>query len=202
MPERDTQIAIAEARIGATGGADVGREAGVGPQATLGPEVGVGRVVQVNASPGGVPKLPVASVRVHRLGLEGDAHNDFADHGGPLRAVSLFAIEAIRRVAADGNPIAPGTTGENVTTEGIELGALDYGTRLAIGPELIVELTAPANPCKTIAHNFADGRFARMSVKVHPMDTRLYASVVREGTIRPGDTIRVLPQADESPTPD
>jgi MOSC domain-containing protein YiiM len=149
-------------------------------------------VIQVNTSPGGVPKLPVPAAQVHPLGLEGDAHNDVADHGGPTRAVSLLGIEAIRRVAADGNPIAPGTTGENVTTEGIELGALAYGTRLAIGPELVIELTAPANPCKTIAHNFADGRFARMSAKVHPLDTRVYASVITAGTVRPGDEIRIL----------
>lgn len=175
MPERDVMIGIAEARAG-----------------TVTRPAAVGRVVQVNISPGGVPKLPVPEVHVHRLGLDGDDHNDAADHGGPTRAVSLFAIEAIRRVAADGNPIAPGTTGENVTTEGVELGALPYGTRLAVGPDLIVELTAPANPCKTIAHNFADGRFGRMSVKTHPLDTRVYASVVRDGTIRPGDKIRVL----------
>ena len=177
MPEQDVIIGIAEARAG-----------------TVTRPAAVGRVVQVNISPGGVPKLPVQEVRVRRLGLDGDDHNDAADHGGPMRAVSLLAIEAIRRVAADGNPIAPGTTGENVTTEGIELGELAYGIRLVIGTELVIELTAPANPCRTIAHNFADGRFGRMSVKAHPLDTRVYASVVREGTIRPGDEIRVLDQ--------
>jgi len=38
-----------------------------------------------------------------------------------------------------------------------------------------------------------DGRIARLSVKVHPLDTRVYASVIREGTIQPGDEIRVIP---------
>jgi MOSC domain-containing protein YiiM len=95
-------------------------------------------------------------------------------------------------VAADGNPIAPGTTGENVTTEGIELGALPIGTMLAIGPEVMIELASTVSPCKTIAHNFADGRFARLSAKIHPLDTRLYARVLREGTIRAGDEIRQI----------
>ncbi len=152
-----------------------------------------GRVLAVNVSPGGVPKLPVTEARVGRLGLAGDGHDDTEDHGGPSRAVCLLAIEAIRRVAADGNPIAPGTTGENVTTEGIEWGALPSGTRAAVGPQLVIELTAPANPCRTIAHNFSDGRFARLSAKVHPLDTRMYASVIREGIVRPGDEIRILP---------
>lgn len=177
MPERDVMVGIAEIRAGA-----VGRGQGAV----------VGRVLQVNVSSGGVPKLPVTEAFVGRLGLAGDDHHDVADHGGPLRAVSLLAVEAIRRVAADGNPIGPGTTGENVTTEGVEWGELPLGSRAAIGPDVIVELTAPANPCTTIAHNFTDGRFARLSAKVHPLDTRLYASVVREGTIRPGDPVTIL----------
>jgi len=180
MPERDVHIAVAEMRSGLA-------------ERPL--PAGTGRVVQVSTSPGGVPKLPVAAARVHAPGLDGDGHNAVG-HGGPSRAVCLLAVEAIRRVAAEGHPIAPGTTGENVTTEGIELGALAYGTRLQVGPDVILELTAPANPCSTIAHNFSDGRFGRLSAKIHPLDTRVLASVVGEGTIRPGDEIRVLPAAE------
>jgi MOSC domain-containing protein YiiM len=151
-----------------------------------------GRVLQVNVSPGGVPKLPVPNAHVGRLGLAGDDHTDPAGHGGPNRAVCLLAIEAIRRVAAEGHPIAPGTTGENVTTEGVELGALPAGSRLAIGRELIVEITGPTSPCTNIAGSFLDGRFSRLSIRTNPPDTRVYASVVREGTVAPGDVVEVL----------
>lgn len=65
------------------------------------------RLLQVNVSPGGVPKLPVPSARVTTLGVEGDRQADATVHGGPHRAVSILAIEAIRRVAAEGHPIAP-----------------------------------------------------------------------------------------------
>ena len=158
-----------------------------------------GRVLQVNVSPGGVPKLPVAGpVRVTRLGLEGDAHREETVHGGPHRAVALFAIEAIRRVAADGHPIAPGTAGENLTTEGIELARLPVGTRLAIGDELVLELSAPDNPCRTIRGSFSDGRFARILILTHPTDSRMYARVLREGVVRAGDPIIVLPPAPDS----
>jgi MOSC domain-containing protein YiiM len=150
-----------------------------------------GRVLQVNTSRGGVPKLPVPEARVERLGLTDDRHDD-PRHGGPLAAVSLLGIEVIGRIAAEGHPITPGTAGENVTTEGIEWGALPIGTRVAIGPELVVELTKHVTPCRTIAHNFSDGRFVRLSSTLHPLDTRLYASVVHEGTIRPGDEIRIV----------
>jgi MOSC domain-containing protein YiiM len=152
----------------------------------------VGRVLQVNTSRGGVPKLPVAEARVDRLGLEGDRHHDTLHHGGPLAAVSLLGIEVIGRIAAEGHPIAPGTTGENVTTEGIEWGELPIGTRVAIGTQLVIQLTKHVSPCKTIAHNFSDGRFVRLSSALYPPDTRLYASVIEPGMIRPRDEIRIL----------
>ena len=162
-------------------------------------QIARGRLLQVNVSPGGVPKLPVAGpVRVTRLGLDGDAHREETVHGGPHRAVALFAIEAIRRVAAEGHPIAPGTAGENLTTEGIELARLPVGTRLAIGDELVLELSAPDNPCRTIRGSFSDGRFARISILAHPSDSRMYARVLREGSIRAGDPIAVLPPAPDS----
>ncbi len=160
-----------------------------------------GRVLQVNVSPGGVPKRPVAEAWVGRLGLVGDGHAEPTEHGGPLRAVCLFAVEAIRRVAAEGHPIVPGSCGENLTTEGIELGLLAPGTRLAVGERLVLELSKPVTPCKTIAGSFADGRFARISAELHPADARVYARVLVEGPVRPGDPIRVLPPRSDSDAP-
>lgn len=152
-------------------------------------------MLQINVSAGGVPKRPVAEAWVDRLGLAGDAHDDDTEHGGPHRAVALYALEAIRRVQADGHPISPGSAGENLTTTGIELAALPVGTRLAVGERLVLELSKPDNPCKTIAANFTDGRFARISIATHPLDSRMYARVLTEGPVRPGDTITVLPPA-------
>src|ERR1039458_4734996 len=81
--------------------------------------LGMGRVLQVNVSPGGAPQLPVERAWVDRLGPAGDQHNDDTEHGGPHRAVALFGIEAIRRVAAEGHPIEPGTGGGDPTPEGV-----------------------------------------------------------------------------------
>ena len=96
-----------------------------------------GRLVQVNVSPGGVPKHAVPEARVTALGVEGDRQADVTVHGGPHRAVSILGIEAIRRVASEGHPIAPGTTGENLTVEGFDVSALPVGTRLSIGRDSI-----------------------------------------------------------------
>jgi MOSC domain-containing protein YiiM/GNAT superfamily N-acetyltransferase len=156
------------------------------------PAARLGSIVQVNVSPGGVPKTPVPEAYVGLLGLSGDAHHAQTEHGGPRRAVCLMGIEAIGRVAAEGHPIAPGTSGENLTTEGLELSLLPLGSRLAIGTQVVLELTKPTSPCRTIRASFRDGRFARLSSQLHPADSRVYARVLREGLVRPGDPVQVL----------
>jgi len=157
-----------------------------------------GRVLQVNISPGGVPKRPVPEARVGPLGLVGDRHRADTVHGGPHRAVCLFGVEAIERVAGEGNPIEPGSVGENLTTEGIDWSLLPPGLRIAVGDEVLLELSAPANPCDTIVDAFHDRRSGRISILRHPADSRMYARVLVEGTVRTGDRIVVLPPADDS----
>ncbi len=154
-----------------------------------------GRVHQVNVSKGGVPKLPVERAQVHRLGLLGDGHDEPEPiHGGPDAAVSLYCVEAIARVAADGHTAFAGAYGENLTLEGVDWAALAAGDRLAIGDGgLELELTKPCSPCTTLQHFFADGRFARIGHKVHPEDSRWYARVLREGPVAPGDRVVTTP---------
>ena len=61
-----------------------------------------GEIVQINVSPGGVPKLPVPAAMVTPLGLEGDrcAHPNI--HGGPRQALLLIASEVIDQLAERG----------------------------------------------------------------------------------------------------
>jgi MOSC domain-containing protein YiiM len=152
-----------------------------------------GRVVSVNVSPGGVPKLPVTSAWVGRLGLDADAHSEPEPvHGGPVQAVSLYSVEAIARVAADGHQAFPGAYGENLTLEGIDWGALREGDRLDIGEDgLSIELTKMAGPCQTIAHWFVDRRIARISPFLRPEDARWYARVLAEGRVAQGDRVEI-----------
>ena len=160
--------------------------------------LGAGRVVQVSVSPGGVPKQPVPAARVGRLGLEGDAQAHRGVHGGPHRAVCLLASEAIGRVAADGHPIVPGSVGENLTTEGVELAHLEPGTRLRFDGGLVLEVSAPANPCDTIRGSFSDGKSGRISILRFPSDSRVYARVLTEGAVATGEGFSVLPALPET----
>jgi MOSC domain-containing protein YiiM len=152
------------------------------------------RIASVNVSRGGVPKLPVESAWVGRLGLAGDGHNEpEPSHGGPEQAVCLYSVESIARVAADGHTTFPGAFGENLTLEGMELIRLDVGDRLVIGEAgLLIQLTKRSEPCQTIAHWFVDRRIARIGSPQHPEDARWYARVLQEGPVRTGDRVERL----------
>ena len=154
----------------------------------------VGSVASVNVSHGGVPKRPIPGGWVDRLGLEADAHEEPEPiHGGVGQAISIYSVESIDRVVADGHRAFPGAFGENLTLVGIELDELRIGDHLSIGAAgLVLELTARAEPCQTIAHWFVERRIARISSKVNPADARWYASVVSEGPMATGDPVKVL----------
>lgn len=151
-----------------------------------------GTIVQVSLSGGGVPKLPVMEAEVGELGITGDKHDDVSNHGGPERALCLFSIERLAALAAEGHAMAPGSTGENITTEGIDWDDMLPGTRLRLGSDVVIELTRYTTPCKTIGHTFRDGDFTRMSHLRFPGWSRIYARVLGTGTIRPGDAIEVV----------
>lgn len=151
-----------------------------------------GRVHQINISQGGVPKLPVAEVRVTEEGIAGDYHNDVRNHGGPQAALCLYTLEQIERLRAEGHPIAPGTAGENVTLTGIALEALKPGVRLRLGDEVEIEITHYTTPCKNITPSFSDGDFTRIAQKLHPAESRVYARVLSPGTLVVGAAARVI----------
>ena len=148
-----------------------------------------GRLESIQVSNGGVPKLSVVHpVRIGANGLEGDRQRDLRHHGGPDRAVCLLAQELIDALRANGHPINRGTTGENLTISGLEWSLVQSGARLAIG-DVVLEITRPAHPCKNLVGSFSDGDFSRLSAKLHPGRTRMYARVVRPGIVQPGDAV-------------
>lgn len=146
------------------------------------------RVLQVNTSPGGVPKRAVAEAFVGTDGLSGDGVNHPKVHGGPERAVCLFPLELIEALQAEGHPVFPGAVGENLTVSGLDWPALEAGDVLDVG-EAQIQLTQRVEPCNTIAPYFADRQFKRIKPDRAPDETRWYARVLREGTVRPGDPI-------------
>jgi len=146
-------------------------------------------VHQISISDGGVPKHPVPEARITVDGVAGDRQRSRDIHGGPDRAVCLFSLEVIEALRAEGHPIAPGFTGENLTLAGLDWARLKPGVRLGIGETVRLEMVSYTAPCRNNAPWFKDGNYGRMSQKRHPGWSRLYARVLTEGTVRRGDAV-------------
>ena len=155
-----------------------------------------GRIVQINVSPGGVPKRPVPAARVTRLGIEGDGHRNTALHGGPDRALCLFSVEQIEALQAEGHPVEPGALGENLTLAGLDWAAVQPGDFFRLGEEVLVQITRFTSPCVNVRAAFLDGTYSRVSQKRHPGWSRVYTRVLVPGDIAPGDPVERLTPAD------
>ena len=141
------------------------------------------RVVSVNISEKkGTLKKPVPEIELKlRHGIVGDAHA-----GDWHRQISLLAEESIDTMRLR-SPIAldPGVFAENINTEGIDLKSLPVGTHLRIG-ETEVEVTQIGKEC----HN--DCAIKKAVGKCVMPTEGIFAVVVKEGVVRPGDEIEVL----------
>ena len=144
------------------------------------------RIFQLARSGGGVPKLGVHEARVTPLGLEGDVQKHTKIHGGPERALCLYSLELIQKLQAEGHPIFPGSTGENVTISGLDWSQLRAGSQLWLGTQVLVELTRVSEPCKTIRASFTGANIKRLEV---PREMRWYTRVLREGMVRVSDPV-------------
>ena len=154
-----------------------------------------GSVAQLNTSGGGgVPKLPVDEADVGFRGLAGDHQDDGVHHGRPFQAVCLYGLDVIEALQAEGHPIRPRSVGENVTVAGLAWPTLRPGARVAIGDDLLLELSSYAIPCAKNAPWFTGGDFRRMAQDRHPGWSRIYGTVLRPGTVHTGDTVVVEPE--------
>jgi MOSC domain-containing protein YiiM len=151
-----------------------------------------GNIFQINASPGGVPKLGQGQAEVTPLGLSNDQHRNMRAHGGPERALCLYSLERILALQAEGHPIFPGSVGENLTIRGLDWPAVAPGVRLQIGAEVVAEVTRYTTPCGNIVDSFSDRDSMRISQDTHPGWSRVYARVLRTGLVRVGDKVTIL----------
>jgi MOSC domain-containing protein YiiM len=147
-----------------------------------------GVLAQLNVSPGGMPKLPVASARVTVTGVEGDKQRNLKYHGGRDRAVCVFSEELYEELRDAGVDIpGAGSVGENFTTRGIDLRKLAKGDRLKVG-DCVIELTDVRVPCRNL--KMWDLDLPELIVG----RSGWVARVVTDGMVKPGDTIELLPR--------
>jgi MOSC domain-containing protein YiiM len=151
-----------------------------------------GRVVQLNASDGGVPKRAVTRATIDRKGVAGDRQADRNHHGRPLQALSIWSAEVIDALRAEGHSVDAGAAGENVTVSGIDWTTIRPGVRLQIG-DVRAEISAFATPCAKNAQWFSDRDFKRIDHDRRPGWSRAYAWVLAPGEVAPGDPVIVEP---------
>jgi len=73
----------------------------------------IAAILQINVSPGGIPKRPIAEALVTMEGIRGDRWSHPDIHGGPNQAILIITSEGIDELVAQGFPLFPGALGEN-----------------------------------------------------------------------------------------
>ena len=64
-------------------------------------------------------------------------------------------------------------------------------SRLRFEGGVVLEIVSYCTACGTIRDSFADADSRRISQKVHPGESRVYASVLVEGQVREGEAVSV-----------
>ncbi len=150
----------------------------------------VGLVDSLQASSGGVPKLPITGAVVGPGGIEGDGQNNRRNHGRPWQVLCLYSSDLLGVLATEGHPIAAGDAGENVTISGVDWSRMRGGLTIEIG-DVRLRTSSPAAPCHKIGDSFVDRNWNRIDHLGRPGWARWYASVLTGGTVRPGDQITI-----------
>ena len=154
-----------------------------------------GVIHSVNVSQnGGVPKLPVRAAIIRYEGVEGD-HNRFRTErkeGDPGRAVNIFSLERIHQLREEGHSIEVGSTGENLTIEGMDWDSLEVGMTLKVG-EASISLSEPCAPCSKIGGSFVGKDFSRIDHDKEVGWSRWSAKVIEEGAVSVGDPVSIIP---------
>ena len=129
----------------------------------------------------GVRKQEAPEIAVRKgEGVVGDAHGD-----DPKRRVSLLGTESVDKLRGAFPALKPGDFAENILTEGLVLYELPIGTRLKVGGTEL-EVTQIGKEC----HHGCEIRKLTGDC-VMPREG-IFAEVVAEGMIKPGDSIEVV----------
>ena len=142
----------------------------------------------------GIFKTPVAGpVAITAYGLQGDAIADTRHHGGVDQAVYVYGTVDYDWWAAElGQPLAPGTFGDNLTIDGLESARLSVGDRLHLA-EVVLEVTSPRIPCATLAARMGDPTFVKRFR--HAERPGAYCRVIHPGPAAAGEAVRLEPHS-------
>src|ERR1700761_8248501 len=145
-------------------------------------------------------KYPVdQEVEAGPLGLGGDEQADLTVHGGLDKAVYAYPGEhyASWERTLDQGKLPPGSFGENLTMQGLTEEQVYIGDTFAIGDALL-QVTQPRSPCYKLQIRFDRPDAVALFVKKgHP---GWYFSVLKAGSVSPGDSVTVVDRKQEAIT--
>jgi MOSC domain-containing protein YiiM len=142
------------------------------------------KVVSVNTSAGGIPKLPREKLHVSTAGLDGDGH-DHESHRKPTQAVCMIDLEILESMTGEGYDLAPGALGENLTLEGARIQMCALGDRVCFSSGLELEITKVRTPCYVL-----DSISPELK-RILWNRSGMYGKVLVEGSITTGDTLTI-----------
>jgi MOSC domain-containing protein YiiM len=131
-------------------------------------------------------KSPVTGpVALEGVNFDGDDQADRRVHGGAAKSVYAYAIEDYRWWSdLLGEPLAPGTFGENLTLESVDLDNLLVGDVWAIGSARL-RVTQPRFPCFKLGIRMGDAGFVDAFAAARRFGA--YFAIEAPGAVAAGD---------------
>ncbi|KAF2804644.1 PK beta-barrel-protein domain-containing protein-like protein [Mytilinidion resinicola] len=133
------------------------------------------------------------AIKVSKLGCEGDEHH-YEFHGGPDKALLHYCSRHYdswkAELPSSTHLFSSGGFGENLVSRYANERNICIGDILSIGEELIVQVSEPRAPCYKLNHRF---EVKDMSLRCQTLArTGWLYRILQEGSIRPGDEIKML----------
>lgn len=123
-------------------------------------------------------------------GLDGDAQADTRVHGGPDRAVLMYAARQYEAWAADDGIHFPyAAFGENWTVTQLDEKSVCLGDVYAVG-SATVEISQPREPCWKLCRRWNRPELARRATATGRLGW--YARVLDAGVVTAGDRLRLI----------
>lgn len=140
---------------------------------------------------------------VEGMGVAGDAHaGTLVQHRSRvrrnpnqpnLRQVHLLHAELLDEARAAGHLVGPGSLGENILTEGLDLLSLPTDTRLVIGGA-VVRITGLRNPCRQI-NEYSPGLLKVVVARVDGVASKSDVALSASGGAESVDGVRIVRKA-------
>lgn len=142
----------------------------------------------------GIFKDPVPGpLYLRKLNLDGDGQANLKVHGGPDKALYVYAYDAYThwKKLRTNDTFSYGAMGENVTCSELNEDTIYVGDTFECG-EAIIQACQPRFPCYKLAMKFDDVNILKQFNVVNRPG--IYFRVLKEGLINTGDSLKLTDQ--------